>query len=80
MTIERAPSAASAGLASSTWLWLVVRRMFDDFGGHPGAIFQRAVRAGNLSEVEFVPIDMRWVPLEYACALVELCAEHWSPK
>jgi hypothetical protein len=48
--------------------------------GHPHAIFQRAVRSGNLTAVEALLIDMRWVPLEYARALVELYAEKGSPK
>jgi hypothetical protein len=48
--------------------------------GHPGAIFQRAVRAGNLVEVESILTDMRFVPLTHARALVELYAQHGSPK
>lgn len=48
--------------------------------GHPGAIFQRAVRARNLAEVEGILVDRRWVPVEQARALVELYAEHGSPK
>jgi hypothetical protein len=48
--------------------------------GHPHAIFQRAVRSRNLTAVEALLIDMRWVPLEHARALVELYAEHGSPK
>jgi hypothetical protein len=48
--------------------------------GHPHAVFLRAVRAGNVAEVEAFLIDMRWVPLEHARALVELYAETGSPK
>jgi hypothetical protein len=54
--------------------------MFVTSEGHPGAIFQRAVRSRNLVAVEALLIDMRWVPLEHARALVELYAEHGSPK
>ena len=48
--------------------------------GHPGAIFQRTVRAGNITAVEALLLDMGWVPLDYARALVELYAEKGSPK
>jgi hypothetical protein len=43
-------------------------------------MFQRAVRSGNLTAVEALLIDMRWVPLEHARALVELYAEKGNPK
>ncbi len=48
--------------------------------GHAGAIFQRAVRSGDVAAVQALLIDMRWVPLEHARALVELYAEKGSPK
>jgi hypothetical protein len=48
--------------------------------GHAGAIFQRAVRAGNVTEVEAFLHDMPWVPLDHARALVELYAEKGSTK
>jgi hypothetical protein len=54
--------------------------MFVTAQGHPSAIFQRAVRSGNVAEVESILIDMRWVPLDHAHALVELYAETGSPK
>jgi hypothetical protein len=55
-------------------------RTFVTSEGHPNAIFQRALHSGNLTAVEALLIDMRWVPLEHARALVELYAEHGSPK
>ena len=48
--------------------------------GHPNAIFQRAVRSPNLVAVEALLLDMGWVPLEQARALVELYAEKGNPK
>ncbi|HET8777922.1 MAG TPA: hypothetical protein VFN76_09705 [Candidatus Limnocylindria bacterium] len=54
--------------------------MFVTPEGHPGAIFQRAVRSGNVAEVEALLLDMGWVPLEHARALVELHAEKGSAK
>ena len=48
--------------------------------GHAEAIFQRAVRSGNVTVVEALLLDMGWVPLDYARALVELYAEKGSPK
>jgi hypothetical protein len=58
----------------------VCERTFVTSEGHPNAIFQRAVRSGNLTAVEALLIDMPWVPLEHARAVVELYAEHGSPK
>jgi len=55
-------------------------RTFVTSEGHPGAIFQRAVRSGNVTEVEALLLDMRWVPFEHARALVELYVQHGSQK
>lgn len=54
--------------------------MFVTSEGHPHAIFQRAVRSGNVTAVEALLLDMDWVPLDLARALVELYAEKGSPK
>lgn len=54
--------------------------MFVTSEGHPTAIWQRTIRAGNVTAAEALLLDMRWVPLEHARALVELYAEKGSPK
>lgn len=54
--------------------------MFVTSEGHPGAVFQRAVRAGDVTAAETILLDMRWVPLDYARAVLELYAEKGHPK
>ena len=48
--------------------------------GHPSAVFQRALKNGNLWVAEAEARDMRRVPLEDALTLVYLYAEKESPK
>jgi hypothetical protein len=48
--------------------------------GHPNAIWQRTIRAGDVTTAEALLLDMGWVPLEHARALVELYAEKGSSK
>ena len=54
--------------------------MFVGPAGSPYAVFQRALRHGNLWVAEAEAREMRTVPLEDALKLVRLYAEKESPK
>lgn len=48
--------------------------------GHIGAQLQRAIKRRDVVDVESILSDMAFVPLTYARELVELYADHGSPK
>jgi hypothetical protein len=50
-------------------------RVFVTSEGHPGARFQRALAAGNLTAAEQAAFELPFIPLADARALVELYAE-----
>jgi hypothetical protein len=48
--------------------------------GHSGALFQRALAAGNLPAAEQAAFELPFIPLAEARALVELYAEKGDRK
>jgi hypothetical protein len=54
--------------------------MFVTSEGHPGARFQRALAAGNLTAAEQAAFEVAFVPLADARALVELYGEKGDQK
>ena len=59
---------------------MLCEHLFVRPAGHPYAVFQRALKNGNLWVAEAVARDMPYVPVEDALKLVHLYAEMESPK
>jgi hypothetical protein len=55
-------------------------RLFVTSEGHPGARFQRALAAGNLTAAEQASFELPFIPLADARGLVELYAEKGDRK